>query len=154
MTTQKPVYMPMELILNKKGVCVFLTRLRFLKKSVLKLLYRTVYNEVWYNLKYRINLTLKPEANNLQMQFSQNISSAESACTQLWTNWHDPNTVQCVCLLCWHAVFNIWHQSVTTILCRYQIFFQVFVHRKAFSYLCDCNCWCRQHDNCYKILWV
>jgi hypothetical protein len=41
-TTQKPVYMPMELILNlKKGMC-----LRFLKKSVLKLLDRTVYINV------------------------------------------------------------------------------------------------------------
>jgi len=34
---QKPVYMPVEIILNKK-VC-----LRFLKKLVLKLLDRTVY---------------------------------------------------------------------------------------------------------------
>jgi hypothetical protein len=41
---QKPVYMPMELIFNlKKEVCVFLMWLRFLKKSVLKLLDRTVY---------------------------------------------------------------------------------------------------------------
>jgi hypothetical protein len=37
-TAQKPVYMPMELILNKKKVCVF-----DLKKSVLKRLDRTVY---------------------------------------------------------------------------------------------------------------
>jgi hypothetical protein len=35
----KPVYMPMELILNKKIMC-----LRFLKRSVLKLLDRTVYS--------------------------------------------------------------------------------------------------------------
>jgi len=35
---QKPVYMPMELILNKKGIC-----LRFKKKSVLKLLESTTY---------------------------------------------------------------------------------------------------------------
>jgi hypothetical protein len=37
-----PVYMPMELILNKKTIYVFLLCLR-LKKSVLKLLDRTVY---------------------------------------------------------------------------------------------------------------
>jgi len=41
-TAQKPIYMPMELILNKKkyvsSSCVF----DFLKKSVLKLLERTV----------------------------------------------------------------------------------------------------------------
>jgi hypothetical protein len=42
-TAQKPVYMPMELILNKKHLCVFLMFLRFLKNSVLKLLDRTVY---------------------------------------------------------------------------------------------------------------
>ena len=39
----KPAYMPMEFILNKKEVFVFLMCLRFLKKSVLKLLDRTVY---------------------------------------------------------------------------------------------------------------
>ena len=39
---QKPVYMPMELILNKKKVCVFLVYLRFFKKSVQKLLDRNV----------------------------------------------------------------------------------------------------------------
>jgi hypothetical protein len=38
--TQKPVYIPIGLILNKKGV--FLSCLRFLKKPVLKLLDRTV----------------------------------------------------------------------------------------------------------------
>jgi hypothetical protein len=41
-TAQKPVYMPMKLILNTRKVCVFLMRLRFLKKSVLKLLDCTV----------------------------------------------------------------------------------------------------------------
>jgi hypothetical protein len=40
-TTKKPVYMPMELILNSKKA--FLTCLRFLKKSVLNLLDHTVY---------------------------------------------------------------------------------------------------------------
>jgi hypothetical protein len=43
MTAQKPAYMPIELILNLKKVCVFLMCLRFLKKSVLKLLDRTVH---------------------------------------------------------------------------------------------------------------
>jgi len=42
-TSQKSIFMPMELIMNKKNVCVFLTCLRFLEKSVLKLLDRSVY---------------------------------------------------------------------------------------------------------------
>jgi hypothetical protein len=43
-TVQKPVYMPIELILNlKKKVHVFLMCVRFLKRSVLKLLDCTVY---------------------------------------------------------------------------------------------------------------
>jgi hypothetical protein len=43
MTAQKPVYMPTELILNlKKGMCLPHVSLIF-KKSVLKLLDRTVY---------------------------------------------------------------------------------------------------------------
>ena len=46
-TAQKHVYMPMELILNKRKVCVFLIYLRFLKKSALKLLDHSVYNE-WF----------------------------------------------------------------------------------------------------------
>jgi hypothetical protein len=33
MTLQKPVYMPVELILNKKKVCVFLMCLRFKKNK-------------------------------------------------------------------------------------------------------------------------
>jgi hypothetical protein len=44
MTTQKPAYFAMELILNlKKKLFVFLTCLWFLKKSVLKFLDHTVY---------------------------------------------------------------------------------------------------------------
>jgi len=42
-TTKKPMYMPKELILNLKKVYVFFTCLRFLKKSVLKILDRAVY---------------------------------------------------------------------------------------------------------------
>jgi hypothetical protein len=41
-TAQKPVYMPMELILNKKGMCLPLVSSIF-KKSVLKLLDHTVH---------------------------------------------------------------------------------------------------------------
>ena len=43
MTKQKSVYMPMELILNKNKSYVSSSCLRFLKKSVLKLLDCTVY---------------------------------------------------------------------------------------------------------------
>jgi len=43
-TAQKPLYTPMELILNTKKVCVFLMCLRFLEKSVLKPLDHTVHH--------------------------------------------------------------------------------------------------------------
>jgi hypothetical protein len=43
-TAQKPVYLPMELILNLKKVCVFLTWLRFLKKLFLKFMDCTLRN--------------------------------------------------------------------------------------------------------------
>jgi len=36
-TAQKAVYMPVELILNKKNICVFRICLRFKKKSVPKI---------------------------------------------------------------------------------------------------------------------
>jgi len=39
--------MPMELILNKKKVCVLLMCLRFKKKSVLKLFDRTVFIDLF-----------------------------------------------------------------------------------------------------------
>jgi hypothetical protein len=47
-TAQKAVYIPMELILNKK-VCVFLRCLQFLRKSALKRLDRTVH-AAWFGV--------------------------------------------------------------------------------------------------------
>ena len=95
----KPYICQWSLFWIKKRVCVFLTCLRFLKKSVLKLLYRTVYSKVRCNLKYRINLTLKPEASNLQMQFSQNINKVSLPALN-FGHIHTTQTRYNVCAFC------------------------------------------------------
>jgi hypothetical protein len=68
-TAQNPVYMPTELILNiKKGMC-----LRFLKKSVLKLLDRTVY---------------------VNIKFHENPSSGRLTVACGWTDRHDEANIR------------------------------------------------------------